>query len=244
MVLLWQGLVSLFDLPRFLLPSPALVAEAFVAQRQELWQAFWLTGSAALLGFLLSLVLGFFISIAFALSSWLEKGLFPYAVFFQTVPIIAIAPLIILWIGHGFIGVVSVALIISIFPIISGTTVGLTRCLPAHLELFKLHGASTLQRLIKLQIPHAFPQMLAGARISSGLCVIGAIVGEFSSGFGTEHFGLGYLILFTSGQLKTDVLFACILCSTILGYVAFTSTHLIGQAVLKKLHLDVSQAVL
>jgi NitT/TauT family transport system permease protein len=239
---LWEGLILVFALPRYLLPSPRLVANTMLEQSAELWMAFLLTGSAALLGFLLSLFCGFIISVGFALSPWLKKGLFPYAVFFQTVPIIAIAPLIILWLGHGYWGVVIVALILSIFPIISGTTVGLTQCSPEHLELFQLHEASTLQRLLKLQIPNAWPEFIAGARISAGLCVIGAIVGEFSSGFGTQHFGLGYLILFTSGQLKTDYLFACILCSTLLGFIAFTSTNIFGSLFLKKFHLDTTQS--
>ena len=170
MIFMWEAIVLIFQFPRFILPSPLQVMEAFIEYRSELWRAFLLTGSASLLGFLLSVACGFLISVLFALSSWLEKGLFPYAVFFQTVPIIAIAPLVILWVGHGYTGVVCVALIISIFPIISGTTVGLTRCQVAHLELFNLHEATTLQRLLKLQIPHAFPQLLAGARISWIVC--------------------------------------------------------------------------
>jgi len=234
MLLVWWGIQLALDLPPYLLPDPWTVLGVLVDDWPQIATASLLTGAAALGGFFLSLVVGCLCGLAFARFSYLEKAFFPYAVFFQTVPVVAVAPLVILWVGHGFWGVVTVAFIISLFPIISGATLGLTRIPPQQIELFRLYGASPSQTLLKLQIPNALGQLLAGARVSSGLCVIGAIVGEFSAGFGTGHYGLGYLILFSSGQLKTPLLLASILASTFLGFVLFTMIHHLGGWCLKR----------
>lgn len=241
MVLAWALLSLCF--PPYILPSPWAVLEAISRRGWELLGATLLTGAAALAGFLLSLLMGYACGLSFARFPWLEKGFFPYAIFFQTVPVVAVAPLIILWVGHGFWGVVAVAFIISIFPIISGSTQGLTRIEPQRIELFQLYGASRKQRLLKLQIPSSLPQTLAGARISSGLSVIGAIVGEFSAGFGSGHHGLGYLILFSSGQLKTPTLFASIMASTLLGYLVFALVHHGGGWLLRRQHYSLEHHV-
>lgn len=233
-LLLWWFCQWVFGFPPYILPDPWSVLKVLIREWKQIGGAVLLTGAASFAGLLLSLILGFMAGLAFARFRWLEKGLFPYAVFFQTVPVVAVAPLIILWVGHGFWGVVAVAFIISIFPIVSGATLGLTRIPAQQIELFRLYGASPAQTLIKLQIPNAMGQILAGARVSSGLCVIGAIVGEFSAGFGTGHHGLGYLILFSSGQLKTSLLLASIFASTFLGFVIFSLVHHLGGWWLKK----------
>ena len=149
-------------------------------------------------------------------------------------PIVAVAPLIVLWIGYGLQGVVAVSFIISLFPVIANTTTGLTRVDPNLLDLFALNNASRWQILFKLRVPGAVPHMLTGARISSGLSVIGAIVGEFFAGYGTEDFGLGYLIILTNGQAKTDYLFACILFCTLLGLAIFSAVGALSNFVLKR----------
>ena len=175
-------------------------------------------------------------SLVFAIAM-VERGLYPYALFFQTVPIVAIAPLIILWVGHGFLGVMTVALILSIFPIIAGATLGLTRLPKSWQELFQLNDANRIQTLRYLQIPHSLPYVWSGLRVSCGLSVIGAIVGEFSAGYGGESYGLGYLILFSSGQMKTDLLFASILASTLLGWGLFSLIDRGGEALLNAYHM-------
>jgi NitT/TauT family transport system permease protein len=225
-------------IPSFLLPSPLEVCSVGFEKLPELAMAFMLTGGAALAGLLLSCFLGYGIGLGFALWNLLKRGLFPFAIFFQTVPIVAIAPLIILWVGHGFFGVVAVATIISIFPIINGATLGLTQIPKDQMHLFQLYGASSLQILSKLRVPHSVPMVVANAKVSSGLAVIGAIVGEFSAGFGSDHFGLGYLILLSSGQLKTSYLFACIVTSTLLGFALLSLVQWLGHALLHKFHLQ------
>ena len=190
-LILWHVAVEAFSIKPFLLPGPLRVAAAIDAHLATLLNAAWLTAMGALCGFLLSFVVGFFISLVFSQSKIIERSLYPYAIFLQTVPIVAVAPLIILWIGHGFHGVVAVSFIISLFPIIANATNGLTSVEQNLVDLFQMNNASRWQLLMKLRVPNAVPNLLTGARISSGLSVIGAIVGEF---VGSEA-GLGYLIL-------------------------------------------------
>jgi len=234
LLLLWQGAVVAFDIKPFLLPSPLQVAGAVQVHFAALLKAAWLTAMGALCGFLLSFAAGFLISLLFSQSRLVSRSLYPYAIFLQTVPIVAIAPLIILWIGHGFAGVVAVSFIIALFPIIANTTAGLTRVEPNLLDLFSMYNASRWDVLRRLRVPSAVPSMLTGARISSGLSVIGAIVGEFFAGYGTEDFGLGYLIILTNGQAKTDYLFACILFCTLLGLAIFSSINLMSNLMLAR----------
>ena len=230
----WHAIVEIFTIPAFLLPGPWRVADAVILHSERLLDATVLTAIGSLTGFLLSFAVGFCIALVFSQSRIIERGLYPYAIFLQTVPIVAIAPLIVLWIGYGLQGVVAVSFIISLFPIIANTTAGLTQVDPRLLDLFVLNNANRWQILFKLRVPNAIPNMLTGARISSGLSVIGAIVGEFFAGYGTNDFGLGYLIIQTSGQAKTDYLFACILFCTILGLTIFTAVGLSSHYLLKR----------
>jgi NitT/TauT family transport system permease protein len=144
---------------------------------------------------------------------------------------VAIAPLIVTWLGSGFHSVVVIACVISLFPVITNVTTGLVT-VPAGLhDLFRLHRASRLQILWKLQIPNAVPHLVTGAKISSGLAVVGAIVGEFFVGYGTTQHGLGFIILYSGPQLKTDQLFAATILSACLGVMMFMLTSLVGRAV-------------
>lgn len=237
LMIVWQGMISLFDVPAFLLPSPFQVWEVTWLRLDDLLKATWNTGLAAFTALLLSVLIGYGVALLFSLSSWLERGLYPYAIFFQTVPVVAIAPLIILWVGHGFLGVMVVALVLSIFPIIASATLGLTRLPQPLVELFALHKASLWKRMLYLQIPHSMVYVWSGLRVSCGLSVIGAIVGEFSAGYGGEDFGLGYLILFSSGQMKTDLLFSSIVSSTLLGWVLFSFVDRGGELLLNIFHM-------
>ena len=230
----WHAIVKFFAIPPFLLPSPLLVANAVFLHAERLIDATFLTAIGSLTGFLLSFGFGFCVALLFSQSRIIERGLYPYAIFLQTVPIVAVAPLIVLWIGYGLQGVVAVSFIISLFPIIANTTAGLTQVDPRLIDLFELNNANRWQILFKLRVPNAVPSMLTGARISSGLSVIGAIVGEFFAGYGTDDFGLGYLIIQTSGQAKTDYLFACILFCTVLGLTIFTAVGFSSHYLLKK----------
>lgn len=170
----------------------------------------------------------------FSQSQLIRRCFYPYAIFLQTVPIIAIAPLIVNWFGKGFQSIVLVAFIISLFPIITNFTNGLTTVKQSLIDLFTVNGASRLQILFKLRFPHAIPHLIVGAKVASGLSVIGAIVGEFFAGYSTTHYGLGYIITVSSGQLKIDYLFAAVLTSTILSLCFFSFISLSAEYFLKR----------
>ena len=230
----WQLLIFVFSIPPYILPGPLVVVAAISKHLDSLLHAAALTAQAAIAGFVLSLLVGFTTAVMFSQSEWIERSLYPYAIFLQTVPIVAVAPLIVLWIGHGLTGVIAVSFIISLFPIVANTTAGLTSVAPPLRDLFALHDASRWQLLWKLQVPHAVPAMLTGARISCGLSVIGAIVGEFFTGYGTQDFGLGYWITQTNVHVKTPYLFACVLFSTGLGLLFFGVVSVLNRLVLRR----------
>lgn len=230
----WHLAAVRLRLPAYLVPSPFQVAQSGWENRAQLWTALLLTGAAALCGFAASLLSGFLVALAFSQSSLIRRSCYPYAIFLQTVPIVAIAPLIVTWFGFGFRSVVLVSAIIGLFPIITNGTTGLLAVEPPYLELFRLYRASRWQVLWKLRLPHAVPYLVAGARVSSGLSVIGAIVGEFFVGYSGSSRGLGYLILLTSGQLKTDVLFASVLACTVLGLAVFGTVNAAAALILRR----------
>ncbi|NLH99573.1 MAG: ABC transporter permease [Chthonomonadales bacterium] len=231
---LWHGATAILNIPAFVLPGPADVAREAFANGARLVSATGLTAVAALSGFCASLVIGCLIGFAFSQWPLVRSSCYPYAIFLQTVPIVAIAPLIIIWFGTGLQSVILVAFIVSLFPMITNATAGLTTLDRDLLALFRLYHASRWQTLTKLRLPAAVPFVIAGAKTSSGLSVIGAIVGEFFAGYGAERYGLGYLITLTSGQLKTAYLFSAVLCSTALGLVMFGAISAIGNAVLNR----------
>jgi NitT/TauT family transport system permease protein len=233
-LLCWQLGTTLFKVPAYLFPSPGQVYQAAVEHRQELTQAVFITGSAASLGFIGSLLAGFVVSLAFSQSPLIRRSCYPYAIFLQTVPIVAIAPLIINWFGFGFRSVVIVSFIIGLFPIITNATTGMLAVDQRFLELFQIYNASRWQILWKLRVPNCVPFLVAGAKTSSGLSVIGAIVGEFFVGFGSDSHGLGYYITLASGQLKTDVLFAAVLTCTLLGLTVFVLVNVVSLVVLRR----------
>jgi NitT/TauT family transport system permease protein len=229
-VVLWH-LVSLRNSP-LILPGPEAVWGAARKTAGPLAAGTWITATAALSGLALSVLIGTLVAFAFSQSRFVRAGFYPYAIFLQTVPIVAVAPLVIIWFGRGFQSVVVVAFLISLFPIITNTTTGLLSVNCDLHDLFRLHNASWWQSLLKLQFPISIPYLLAGIKIAAGGAVIGAIVGEFFVG-STSH-GLGYLIRNKSEQLRTDELFAAVIASTFLGVVVFGTITTFGDWVLKR----------
>lgn len=234
LVLLWQAIVSLANIHPVILPGPKAVWEAFQKNGPALQKGFIATGEAALVGMLSSLVIGSLIAVLFAQSRWLRAACFPYVIFLQTVPIVAIAPLLIIWSGYNFRTIVIVSFIISLFPVVSNVTSGLLSIDRNLLELFKLYGANRWQVLFRLQIPAAVPNLILGARVSSGLAVIGAIVGEFFVGNGGQYDGLGTLMTGWQSLQRTDALMAAVLVSTLLGVTMFGMVNLISRTLLRR----------
>ncbi|TWT64771.1 ABC transporter permease [Allorhodopirellula solitaria] len=230
----WQLSVQFFDLPKILLPTPWQVLEAGWQRRQELVAASLVTFMTAAISLIVAITIGSGLSILFSQSRLLHRAFFPYVVFLQTVPIVAIAPLLIIWSGYEFRTAVIATVIICLFPIVNNVTTGLQAARVEHRDLFHLYGASRLQTLTRLQIPTAIPYLLLGARISSGLAVIGAIVAEFFVSNGANYVGLGALMTRWQGLLQTDALIAALGMSTLLGLLLFASVDWLGRIFLSR----------
>ncbi len=237
---LWEGITRGLGIPAWLLPPPSAIALAGMRDAEALGQGAIITGRAALLGFLMSAVGGVLIAVVLASSRLLERALYPYTIFLQTVPIVAIAPLLVLWFGPGMRAVTVSSFIVSLFPVIANTLTGLRSVEPPLRDLFRLYGAKRLATLWKLELPAALPQLVTGLRIASGLAVIGAIVGEFVAGFAEEGAGLGILVLTAYKQLRTDVLFAAVLAASVLGLLLFGAVNLFGYRLLRRWHPSAS----
>jgi len=222
LLLVWTWIIRAFHIASFLLPSPIQVVQAAVARFPSLMTSLAITASAAAGGLVASILAGVLIALVFAQSPWLRRMLFPYTILLQTVPIVAIAPLILLWVGPGIFSVTLIAFIICLAPIIANTTQGLISVDRNLVDLFLMNNASRGQILLKLRLPHAMPALFTGIRISSGIAVIGAITGELFAGSTRVGVGgIGYSLQYANAQLETDYLFALVGAATLLGFVFF-----------------------
>jgi NitT/TauT family transport system permease protein len=189
------------------------------------------TARSVAIGLLLSATGGIGIGVLLSSSRWIQRAFYPYAIFFQIVPIVAIAPLLVIWFGYGPRAVIAAAFIVSIFPVIANTLTGLLTVDPALQDLFRLYGASRAATLWKLSLPSALPFILTGLRIASGLAVIGAIVGEFVGGG-----GLGIVVLEAMRQQRTDLVFAAVGYASLLGLGLFGFVSGISHLALRRWH--------
>ncbi|WP_446744029.1 ABC transporter permease [Silvibacterium acidisoli] len=222
LLLLWQCVIWFGHVPPFMLPSPAKVGQVAVDRWASLVHSFAITAFAAALGLAASIVAGVGISLIFAQSRWVRRMFYPYTLLLQTVPIVAIAPLILMWVGAGTGSVTLITFIICLAPIIANTTQGMVSVDENLVHLFLMHNATRGQILFKLRLPHAIPALFVGVRISAGIAVIGAITGElFAGSSSVGQGGLGYSIIYSSQQLQTDYLFALIAASAVLGFVFY-----------------------
>ncbi len=216
--------------PAYLVPAPSKVART-LTHETDLWRATGETALASTIGFVCSAVVGLLIAIALSSARWVQRTFYPYAVLFQTVPIIAIAPMLVIWIGFGMPTVVTSAFIVSVFPVIANAINGLLSTDPALVDLFRLYGASRFEMLWKLRLPFALPAILTGLRVAGGLAVIGAIVGEFITGG-----GLGSIIDASRTQQRVDKVFAVLLLASGLGMALFGIVNLISWKMLRNWH--------
>jgi NitT/TauT family transport system permease protein len=235
-VLILEILVRLLKIQPFLLPAPSAVAAALNKYRDELAVSLWTTTKASLIGFFASAIIGILVAITLAASPIVRRAFYPYAVFFQTVPIVAIAPLLVIWFDAGLASVAISAFIVSVFPVIANTLSGLLSTDPALEDLFRLYGASAWARLFKLRLPWALPNIITGLRIAAGLAVIGTVVAEFLVGeLGAEE-GVGVRIIAAKRLGRTDEVFAAVLVASLLGLVMFAAINLAGKLLLKNWH--------
>jgi NitT/TauT family transport system permease protein len=234
-VALWEAAVRLLAVPAFLVPPPSAVFAAAGRDASMLAASAVVTGEGALAGFLMSAAFGTALGVLLSTSRVVERGLYPYALFLQTVPIVAIAPLLVLWFGAGLKAVAVSAFIVSVFPVIANTLAGLRSVDPRLYDLFRLYGARPLDTMLKLKLPFATPSIVTGWRVASGLSVIGAIVGEFVAGFSEGRAGLGITVLSAYRQLRTDLLFAAVLSASLLGLALFATVSLGASLLLRRL---------
>lgn len=227
--------VAALRLPEVLLPGPLEVATAAWRAREQLVEATLQTGIASLLGLLLAVAVGISGAVLFLRSRALEAALYPYALLLQTVPIVAIAPLLVVWLGYGRPVAVATAAIVSFFPVLTSANVGLRSTSPEHLELLELYGAGFWAQLVKLRFPAALPHLFSGLSTAVGLSVIGAIVGEFVGSNG-QPASLGYLVLRSARSADTGVTFAAIFAATGLALLAFGSVRLAERRIIGAWH--------
>ena len=221
-MLLWQLAIWIWHIPQFMLPSPWRVGQVIDERLSALAQSFAVTAVTASVGLVASIIAGVAVALVFAQSRWIRRLLYPYTLLLQTVPIVAVTPLIILWVGPGTGAVTLITFIICLAPIIANTTQGLISADENLIHLFLMHNATRGQLLFKLRLRNAIPSLFVGIRISAGIAVIGAIAGElFAGSSSVGRGGLGYSIIYASQQLQTDYLFALIVASAVLGFVFY-----------------------
>jgi NitT/TauT family transport system permease protein len=222
---------------RFLVPPPHEVFKVSFLDPynlRELLDALWLSTRVAFTGLGAAIVAGLLLAVAMSQARWIERSLYPYALLTETVPVLACVPLFGLWFGYGFASRTLVVVIFCIFPIIANTLFGLQSVQREHHDLFTLHGAGRATRLWKLQFPAALPAIFTGLRISAGLAVIGAIVGDFFFKQGDP--GIGILIDRYQSRLLSERMIAAIILSSLLGIVVFWSFGFLARRVVGSWH--------
>lgn len=235
-LVLWEFAVIALEMPQYILPGPIDIFGSLVSDWQPLLGALWVTLKVTFIAFAIAVTLGVLASLLFIQSKWIELSLFPYAVLMQVTPIVAIAPLIIIWINDTTWALIVCAVIIAIFPIISNTTLGLRSVDPNLLSMFRMYRTSRWQELVRLRIPSALPYFFGGLRISSGLALIGAVVAEFVAGTGGAKAGLAYMILQSSYNLQIPRMFAALLLITLTGIALFALMVWLSDRVLRNWH--------
>jgi NitT/TauT family transport system permease protein len=232
----WEIAVRVSKVPVYILPGPVAIVQALVRDWATLYPSLIVTVLITLGALTAATVLGVVIAVLFAQSKWIELSFFPYAVILQVTPIVAIAPLIIIWVKDTATALLICAWIVSFFPIVSNTTLGLNSTDHNLLNLLQLYGASRRQVFWYLRLPSALPFFLGGLRISGGLALIGAVVAEFVAGSGGIQSGLAYRILEAGYQLQIPRMFAALFLITGTGILIFIILTLVNHFALRRWH--------
>ena len=232
----WEGMVRAYAVPAYILPGPVGIAQALWASWPSLAVSLGITLQITGAALLAAAVLGLVIAVLFAQSRLIELSLFPYAIILQVTPVVAIAPLIIIWVDDIRLALLFCAWLVAFFPVLSNTTLGLNSVDHNLIDLFRLYRASRWQVLTRLRLPTALPYYLAGLRISGGLALIGAIVAEFVAGTGGRASGLAYRILEAGYQLQIPRMFAALVLVSGTGIVIFLALSLLSHLMLRHWH--------
>ncbi len=206
----WQAFVRMLHVPVYLVPGPVEIAHAFLSDAGGLLRALLATLSVTFIALLAACILGVSLACAMAANSWARALIKPWAIILQVTPVVAVAPLIVVWVNDPFAAMVVCATIVAFFPIFSNTAAGLEATPQDLLDLFRLNNATRLQEIRLLRLPAALPYFLAGLRVSGGLALVGAVVAEFVTGAGGVASGLAFRILESGYRLQIPRMFACL----------------------------------
>jgi len=233
----WEGAVAHWQVPVYVLPAPSAIGAALANNFSSLMAALASTLTVTLQAFVAATLLGVATAIAFAQSRLLERTLYPYAVILQVTPVVAIAPLILIWVGFERINLALtiIATIVAFFPILAGATLGLKSADFNLLDLSRLYGASRIQTLWRIRLPTALPYLLSGMKTAGGLALIGAVVAEFVAGSGTAT-GLAWRIVESGNRLEIATLFAALALLAITGVLIFAALSLLEWWLLRRWH--------
>jgi NitT/TauT family transport system permease protein len=234
-ILAWDRVVALKDIPPYVLPGPRLVLSTMIADWDILWESLLVTLVTTLEGFLLALVGGIGLAILFNQSRLIEYSLYPYAIILQVTPVVAIAPLLLIYMPQQA-AVLTCAWIVAFFPVLANTTLGLSSVDHNLADLFRLYGASRWQVLRRLKLPAALPYILGGLKIAGGLSLIGAVVAEIAAGAAGTGSGLAYRISESGYRLNIPRMFAALVLLSIAGIVIYFALALLSHLMLRRWH--------
>ena len=225
LVLLWEFLVRWFQTPSWLLPSPSSIVTATYEWRGDLLVHTWVTLYETLVGYALAIAISIPLAVAVVYSPLLQNTIYPILLAFQSMPKVAIAPLLVLWIGFGVLPKIAVVFLVCFFPIVVATASGLTAVPQSLMDLIRSLSANSLQTFIKIRFPTAMPHIFVGLKIAITFAVIGAVIGEF---VGSEQ-GLGYLILVSTSQSRTPLAFGALVILTVMSMVLYYGVEYIER---------------
>ncbi len=232
----WQIAVMVSGVSAYLVPSPLAIAQTMWASSDRLIGGAIQTAMAATIGFVIAAVIGILGGSVIAAIPFLRRSLYPLATILQMVPLVAVAPLLVIWLGFGLPTAIAAAAVVAIFPVLASTIDGQISVDPGLREFFTLHGASGWTRWRKLDLPASIPAIVTGLRIAAGLAVIGAIVGEFVSGYGGTNAPLGIVILTAMREARTDLVFAAIALCAVVGFSLFGAVSCLGWLLVYRWH--------
>jgi NitT/TauT family transport system permease protein len=232
----WEFGVWYHGTPHYILPGPLLVIKTLFSDWHTLYPSLLVTLQITFSALAIAIIGGVGLAVLFTLSKWVELSLFPFAVIAQVTPIIAIAPLILIYVESTYAALLLCAWIVAFFPILSNTTLGLNSADHNLVNLFQLYGANRWQMLRYLRLPSAMPYFLGGLKIAGGLALIGAIVAEFAAGTAGTGSGLAYRILEASYRLNIPRMFASLILISLSGILIFFAFTLLSHLMLRKWH--------
>ncbi|MDU8942980.1 ABC transporter permease [Ovoidimarina sediminis] len=235
-VLAWHLYVTIGEVPHYILPGPVLVFSTVIEDWGLLSEAALVTGRLTIMALAMAILGGVGLAVAFTQSKWAEMSFFPYAVILQVTPVIAIAPLLQIYVESAFVAALLCAWIVAFFPILSNTTIGLKSADHNLEDLFTIYGASRWQRLRYLAAPSALPFFLGGLKIAGGLALIGAVVAEFVIGRAGTGLGLASTLLEASYRFNFGRLYAALILISLMGVVIFAITSIISHLCLRSWH--------